>query len=199
MLKTSALEFLYNGQINSISTQLIQKKKCLPYRCSTTVSVETNRLFHFLSTNNILALRSKNSWADSQKDFHKARYNNVKFATCTTLILSFIHTKQSLRWENICIINVWGCAETLPNPLLYNPIYQDLIIIVCLFQLCVDRLLDGHSPSLDTVKMQVYFDMNYTSRGKTEDLTTLVQINLKITALTLHTNLVFSTSENRAF
>lgn len=137
MLKTSALEFLYNGQINSISTQLIQKKKCLPYRCSTTVSVETNRLFHFLSTNNILALRSKNSWADSQKDFHKARYNNVKFATCTTLILSFIHTKQSLRWENICIINVWGCAETLPNPLLFNPIYQDLIIIVCVFFSCV--------------------------------------------------------------
>lgn len=36
-----------------------------------------------------------------------------------------------------------------------------------LFQLCVDRLLDNQSPSLDTVKMQVYFDMNYTSRGET--------------------------------
>ncbi|KAK2572230.1 Cilia- and flagella-associated protein 206 [Acropora cervicornis] len=34
-----------------------------------------------------------------------------------------------------------------------------------LFQLCVDRLLDNQSPSLDTVKMQVYFDMNYTSRA----------------------------------
>ena len=36
-----------------------------------------------------------------------------------------------------------------------------------LFQLCVDRLLDTQSSSLDTVKMQVYFDMNYTTRGET--------------------------------
>lgn len=34
-----------------------------------------------------------------------------------------------------------------------------------LIMLCVDRLLDSQSPSLDTVKMQVYFDMNYTSRA----------------------------------
>ncbi|XP_013397751.1 cilia- and flagella-associated protein 206 [Lingula anatina] len=34
-----------------------------------------------------------------------------------------------------------------------------------LIKLCVDRLLDGRSPSLDTVKMQVYFDMNYTTRA----------------------------------
>lgn len=34
-----------------------------------------------------------------------------------------------------------------------------------LIMLCVDRLLDTQSPSLDTVKMQVYFDMNYTSRA----------------------------------
>ncbi|MBN3323131.1 CF206 protein, partial [Atractosteus spatula] len=33
-----------------------------------------------------------------------------------------------------------------------------------LIKLCVDRLLDQKSPSLDTVKMQVYFDMNYTTR-----------------------------------
>uniref|UniRef100_A0A8C7F100 Cilia- and flagella-associated protein 206 n=1 Tax=Oncorhynchus kisutch TaxID=8019 RepID=A0A8C7F100_ONCKI len=31
-------------------------------------------------------------------------------------------------------------------------------------QLCVDKLMDQGSPSLDTIKMQVYFDMNYTSR-----------------------------------
>ncbi|KAL3864488.1 hypothetical protein ACJMK2_006167, partial [Sinanodonta woodiana] len=31
--------------------------------------------------------------------------------------------------------------------------------------LCVDRLMDNRSPSLDTVKMQVYFDMNYTTRA----------------------------------
>ncbi|OWK01346.1 hypothetical protein Celaphus_00018941, partial [Cervus elaphus hippelaphus] len=30
--------------------------------------------------------------------------------------------------------------------------------------LCVNRLLDSKNPSLDTIKMQVYFDMNYTSR-----------------------------------
>uniref|UniRef100_A0A672QSL7 Cilia- and flagella-associated protein 206 n=1 Tax=Sinocyclocheilus grahami TaxID=75366 RepID=A0A672QSL7_SINGR len=33
-----------------------------------------------------------------------------------------------------------------------------------LIQLCVDRLMDQTSPTLNTIKMQVYFDMNYTSR-----------------------------------
>ncbi|XP_066514992.1 cilia- and flagella-associated protein 206 [Hoplias malabaricus] len=33
-----------------------------------------------------------------------------------------------------------------------------------LIELCVVRLLDQTSPTLDTIKMQVYFDMNYTSR-----------------------------------
>lgn len=33
-----------------------------------------------------------------------------------------------------------------------------------LIKLCVDRLVDLRSPSLDTIKMQVYFDMNYTTR-----------------------------------
>jgi hypothetical protein len=33
-----------------------------------------------------------------------------------------------------------------------------------LIGLCVKRLLDSKSASLDTVKMQVYFDMNYTTR-----------------------------------
>ncbi|XP_013366311.1 PREDICTED: UPF0704 protein C6orf165 homolog isoform X4 [Chinchilla lanigera] len=33
-----------------------------------------------------------------------------------------------------------------------------------LVKLCVTRLLDTKNPSLDTIKMQVYFDMNYTSR-----------------------------------
>ncbi|KAM8952713.1 cilia- and flagella-associated protein 206 [Pelodytes ibericus] len=35
-----------------------------------------------------------------------------------------------------------------------------------LIKLCVDRLLDPSSPSIETIKMQVYFDMNYTSRGE---------------------------------
>lgn len=35
-----------------------------------------------------------------------------------------------------------------------------------MFQLCVEKLLNVRSPSLDTIKMQVYFDMNYTSRRK---------------------------------
>ncbi|OWF55043.1 cilia- and flagella-associated protein 206-like [Mizuhopecten yessoensis] len=34
-----------------------------------------------------------------------------------------------------------------------------------LIKLCVERLMDSRSPSLDTVKMQVYFDMNYTTRS----------------------------------
>ncbi|CAL1526734.1 unnamed protein product [Lymnaea stagnalis] len=34
-----------------------------------------------------------------------------------------------------------------------------------LIRLCVERLLDSRSPALDTVKMQVYFDMNYTTRA----------------------------------
>ncbi|KAG8582180.1 hypothetical protein GDO81_007946 [Engystomops pustulosus] len=35
-----------------------------------------------------------------------------------------------------------------------------------LIKLCVNRLLDTKSPSLETIKMQVYFDMNYTTRGE---------------------------------
>ncbi|CAF0718384.1 unnamed protein product [Brachionus calyciflorus] len=35
-----------------------------------------------------------------------------------------------------------------------------------LIKLCVDHLLDVRSPSLDTIKMQVYFDMNYTTRSE---------------------------------
>nr|KAF6461614.1 hypothetical protein HJG59_002737 [Molossus molossus] len=34
-----------------------------------------------------------------------------------------------------------------------------------LVKLCVNRLLDSKNPSLDTIKMQVYFDMNYTNRA----------------------------------
>lgn len=34
-----------------------------------------------------------------------------------------------------------------------------------LIKLCVSSILDTKSPSLDTIKMQVYFDMNYTSRS----------------------------------
>ncbi|KAK2178046.1 hypothetical protein NP493_564g01015 [Ridgeia piscesae] len=34
-----------------------------------------------------------------------------------------------------------------------------------LVKICVNRLLDTASPSLDTIKLQVYFDMNYTSRA----------------------------------
>ncbi|XP_069140239.1 cilia- and flagella-associated protein 206-like [Argopecten irradians] len=34
-----------------------------------------------------------------------------------------------------------------------------------LIKLCVERLMDSRSPALDTVKMQVYFDMNYTTRS----------------------------------
>ncbi|XP_007260533.3 cilia- and flagella-associated protein 206 [Astyanax mexicanus] len=33
-----------------------------------------------------------------------------------------------------------------------------------LIELCVGKLLEKESPSLDTIKMQVFFDMNYTSR-----------------------------------
>ncbi|KAG7460646.1 hypothetical protein MATL_G00200970 [Megalops atlanticus] len=36
--------------------------------------------------------------------------------------------------------------------------------VLKLIELCVDRLVDERSPALDTIKMQVYFDMNYTSR-----------------------------------
>ncbi len=45
-----------------------------------------------------------------------------------------------------------------------------------LIKLCVDRLLDVRSPSLDTVKMQVYFDMNYTTRCKLNSVFLLNQI-----------------------
>uniref|UniRef100_A0A3Q3G600 Cilia- and flagella-associated protein 206 n=1 Tax=Labrus bergylta TaxID=56723 RepID=A0A3Q3G600_9LABR len=32
------------------------------------------------------------------------------------------------------------------------------------YSLCLDKLMEKCSPSLDTIKMQVYFDLNYTSR-----------------------------------
>uniref|UniRef100_A0A672ZA91 Cilia- and flagella-associated protein 206 n=1 Tax=Sphaeramia orbicularis TaxID=375764 RepID=A0A672ZA91_9TELE len=35
-----------------------------------------------------------------------------------------------------------------------------------LTELCLDKLLEQCSPSLDTIKMQLYFDLNYTSRRK---------------------------------
>ncbi|XP_045399948.1 cilia- and flagella-associated protein 206 isoform X2 [Lemur catta] len=35
-----------------------------------------------------------------------------------------------------------------------------------LVKLCVTRLLDTKNPSLDTIKMQVYFDLNYTRRDE---------------------------------
>ncbi|ELU04875.1 hypothetical protein CAPTEDRAFT_163417 [Capitella teleta] len=34
-----------------------------------------------------------------------------------------------------------------------------------LIKICVEKLMDNRSPALDTVKMQVYFDMNYTTRS----------------------------------
>nr|XP_060472108.1 cilia- and flagella-associated protein 206 isoform X3 [Panthera onca] len=39
-----------------------------------------------------------------------------------------------------------------------------------LVKLCVSRLLDSKNPSLDTIKMQVYFDMNYTSRAALQSI-----------------------------
>lgn len=35
-----------------------------------------------------------------------------------------------------------------------------------LVDLCVEKLMDHGSPALDTIKMQVFFDMNYTSRSE---------------------------------
>ncbi|XP_062502571.1 cilia- and flagella-associated protein 206-like [Corticium candelabrum] len=35
-----------------------------------------------------------------------------------------------------------------------------------LVEVCVEKLVDTASPSLDTAKMQVYFDMNYTTRNE---------------------------------
>ncbi|KAM4633453.1 cilia- and flagella-associated protein 206 [Polymixia lowei] len=35
-----------------------------------------------------------------------------------------------------------------------------------LVELCVDKLMEKCSPALDTIKMQVYFDINYTSRSE---------------------------------
>ncbi|MEQ2241047.1 hypothetical protein ILYODFUR_021425, partial [Ilyodon furcidens] len=33
-------------------------------------------------------------------------------------------------------------------------------------ELCLDKLTKEYSPGLDTIKMQLYFDMNYTSRSE---------------------------------
>ncbi|XP_073348780.1 cilia- and flagella-associated protein 206 [Pagrus major] len=46
-------------------------------------------------------------------------------------------------------------------------------------ELCLDKLMETCSPSLDTIKMQVYFDMNYTSRREfLEDIYRVVESNL---------------------
>uniref|UniRef100_A0A671TZ71 Cilia- and flagella-associated protein 206 n=1 Tax=Sparus aurata TaxID=8175 RepID=A0A671TZ71_SPAAU len=46
-------------------------------------------------------------------------------------------------------------------------------------ELCLDQLMETCSPSLDTIKMQVYFDMNYTSRREfLEDIHQVVESNL---------------------
>uniref|UniRef100_A0A665WJK1 Uncharacterized protein n=1 Tax=Echeneis naucrates TaxID=173247 RepID=A0A665WJK1_ECHNA len=34
--------------------------------------------------------------------------------------------------------------------------------------LCLDRLMEKYNPSLDTIKLQVYFDLNYASRCKSD-------------------------------
>ncbi|KAM9495312.1 cilia- and flagella-associated protein 206 [Clarias gariepinus] len=48
-----------------------------------------------------------------------------------------------------------------------------------LVELCVKRLLDHNSPALDTIKMQVHFDMNYTSRREfVEEHQKVVQMRL---------------------
>ena len=50
---------------------------------------------------------------------------------------------------------------------IYGSLYLSTDISVFFYpQLCVEKLLNVRSPSLDTIKMQVYFDMNYTSRRK---------------------------------
>ncbi|XP_032537840.1 cilia- and flagella-associated protein 206 isoform X2 [Chiroxiphia lanceolata] len=56
---------------------------------------------------------------------------------------------------------------------------QDLI------QLCVTRLLDTTNPSLSTIKMQVYFDMNYANRAALQsvfpqtEMTAFISLNKK--------------------
>ncbi|XP_026197987.1 cilia- and flagella-associated protein 206 [Anabas testudineus] len=46
-------------------------------------------------------------------------------------------------------------------------------------ELCLDKLMEKCSPSLDTIKMQVYFDMNYTSRHEfLEEIQQLVESKL---------------------
>lgn len=32
--------------------------------------------------------------------------------------------------------------------------------------MCVDRIMEEYSPSLDTIKMQIFFDMNYMPKGE---------------------------------
>ncbi|XP_022593546.1 cilia- and flagella-associated protein 206 [Seriola dumerili] len=46
-------------------------------------------------------------------------------------------------------------------------------------ELCLDRLMEDCSPSLDTIKMQVYFDLNYSSRREfLEEIPRLVESRL---------------------
>ncbi|XP_041815147.1 cilia- and flagella-associated protein 206 [Chelmon rostratus] len=46
-------------------------------------------------------------------------------------------------------------------------------------ELCLDKLMEKCSPSLDTIKMQVYFEMNYTSRSEfLEELHRVAEVKL---------------------
>ncbi len=58
-------------------------------------------------------------------------------------------------WSTLCF--TWG--EVFWN------LRESAFEVRSWFQVCVERLLDTQSPALDTIKMQVYFDMNYTSRS----------------------------------
>ncbi|XP_064912575.1 cilia- and flagella-associated protein 206 isoform X4 [Columba livia] len=46
-----------------------------------------------------------------------------------------------------------------------------------LIQLCVTRLLDTTNPSLSTIKMQVYFDMNYANRAALQSVFPQTEMN----------------------
>ncbi|XP_057209580.1 cilia- and flagella-associated protein 206 isoform X1 [Triplophysa rosa] len=48
-------------------------------------------------------------------------------------------------------------------------------VVKKLIEICVDRLMDEDSPTLNTIQMQVYFDMNYTSRREFADVQQKIQ------------------------
>ncbi|XP_063186097.1 cilia- and flagella-associated protein 206 isoform X1 [Chroicocephalus ridibundus] len=109
-------------------------------------------------------------------------YIKMYFSTCTPLCMSCVQAESVLKKivrkiGQECAARGQTVSETLVvfmvKAVVLDPrndfnVDQTLTKkdVQNLIQLCVTRLLDTTNPSLSTIKMQVYFDMNYANRAE---------------------------------